>query len=27
LGKTMYVGFVYNSTDSKWDCLGVVTEA
>lgn len=20
-GKTMYWGFVYNSTDSKWDCL------
>lgn len=22
IGKTMYLGFVYNFTDSKWDCLG-----
>lgn len=21
LGKTMYLGFIYNSTDSKWDCV------
>jgi len=22
LSKTIYLGFVWNSTDSKWDCLG-----
>lgn len=27
LGKTMYVGFIYNATDSKWDCVAVSTEA
>jgi hypothetical protein len=26
-GKTTYVGFIYNSTDAKWDCLAVGTEA
>jgi hypothetical protein len=25
--KTVYLGFIYNSTDSKWDCLGVSQEA
>lgn len=24
LSKTLYVGFVYNSTDTKWDCILVV---
>lgn len=23
VGKTDYVGFIYNSTDSKWDCVAV----
>lgn len=27
LGKTTYLGFIYNSTDSKWDCVATVTEA
>ena len=27
LGKTMYVGLIYNATDSKWDCVAVSTEA
>jgi hypothetical protein len=26
ISKTMYVGFVYNSTDSKWDCIAVSEE-
>lgn len=26
-GKTLYVGFVYNSTDSKWDCVAKSEEA
>lgn len=26
LSKTTYVGFVYNSTDSKWDCIAVSTQ-
>jgi hypothetical protein len=26
-GKTMYLGFKYNSADSKWDCLAVGQEA
>lgn len=26
-GKKMYVGFIYNSTDSKWDCVASVEEA
>jgi hypothetical protein len=25
-GKTTYVGLIYNSTDSKWDAIGVTTE-
>ena len=24
ISKTMYIGFVYNSTDTKWDCVAVV---
>lgn len=24
LGKVMYIGFVYNSTDTKWDCVLVL---
>ncbi len=24
--KTSYVGFIYNSTDNKWDCVAVSTE-
>ena len=27
LSKTTYVGFIYNSTDSRWDAIGVTTEA
>lgn len=27
LGKTMYVGLIYNAADSKWDCVAVSTEA
>lgn len=25
-GKTTYVGFIYNSASSKWDCIAVATE-
>lgn len=24
ISKTLYVGFVYNNTDSKWDCLAIL---
>lgn len=24
LGKTMYAGFIYNTTDSKWDCVALI---
>jgi hypothetical protein len=24
LGKVLYMGFIYNSTDSKWDCLVIL---
>jgi len=24
LGKTLYLGFIYNAADSKWDCLAVL---
>ena len=27
IGKTLYVGFIYNATDSKWDCVLVRQEA
>jgi len=27
LGKYLYVGFIYNSTASVWDCVAVVNEA
>jgi len=26
INKTLYVGFVYNSAASKWDCIGVNQE-
>ena len=26
-GKTMYLGFMYNTADSKWDLLAINTEA
>jgi hypothetical protein len=25
INKTIYLGFIYNSDDSKWDCLGWIT--
>lgn len=24
LGKVLYIGFIYNSNDSKWDCLAIL---
>lgn len=27
ISKTLYLGMIYNSTDSKWDVLGVMQEA
>lgn len=27
LGKTVYCGFIYNFTDTKWDCVAVAQEA
>lgn len=24
ISKTMYIGFIYNSTDSKWDCIALI---
>jgi hypothetical protein len=27
INKTVYVGFIYNSTDSRWDCVAVALEA
>lgn len=27
ISKTLYVGFIYNSTDSKWDCIATAQEA
>ena len=27
LGKIVYCGFIYNSTDTKWDCVAVAQEA
>jgi hypothetical protein len=27
LSKTTYVGLIYNSTDTKWDAIGVTTQA
>jgi len=27
ISKTLYIGFIYNSIDSKWDCLAVGEEA
>jgi hypothetical protein len=26
-GKTTYVGLIYNSDDSRWDAIGVTTQA
>jgi hypothetical protein len=26
-GKTLYLGFIYNSADTKWDCVAVAQEA
>jgi len=25
--KTLYLGFIYNATDTKWDCIGVAQQA
>ena len=27
ISKTVYLGFIYNSTDTKWDCIGVSQQA
>jgi hypothetical protein len=27
ISKTLYLGFIYNSTDTKWDCVAVAQEA
>jgi hypothetical protein len=27
ISKTMYIGFIYNSTDTKWDCVAFVEQA
>jgi hypothetical protein len=27
LSKTTYLGIIYNDTDTKWDVVGVTTEA
>jgi len=27
ISKTLYLGFIYNSTDTKWDCIGVSQQA
>jgi len=27
ISKTLYVGFIYNSTDAKWDCIAKTEEA
>lgn len=27
ISKTLYLGFLYNSSDSKWDCLSTAQEA
>lgn len=27
VSKTLYMGFIYNATDTKWDCVAVVQEA
>ena len=27
ISKTLYLGFIYNSTDIKWDCIGVSQQA
>ena len=27
VSKTMYIGFIFNNTDTKWDCVAVAQEA
>jgi hypothetical protein len=27
ISKTTYLGIIYNSTDTKWDVIGVTTQA
>ena len=27
ISKTLYLGFIYNSTDTKWDCIGIAQQA
>ncbi len=27
ISKTLYLGFIYNSNDTKWDCIGVAQQA
>jgi hypothetical protein len=27
ISKTLYLGLIYNSTDTKWDCVAVAQEA
>jgi hypothetical protein len=27
IGKTLYIGFKYNSADTKWDCLAIGQQA
>jgi hypothetical protein len=27
ISKTVYLGFIYNSTDTKWDCIGIAQQA
>ena len=27
ISKTVYLGFIYNSNDTKWDCIGVAQQA
>ena len=26
VSKTLYLGFIYNATDTKWDCIGLSQE-
>lgn len=27
ISKTLYLGFIYNSNDTKWDCIGVAQQS
>jgi hypothetical protein len=27
ISKTLYLGFIYNATDTKWDCIGISQQA